>query len=195
MKKTLLSAIAFLLVITFAQAQSGNKISYSIGPEFAIPFNTTSYYYGLARDKYQDGLGGSAKIEAPITTALHFTGSVGFVDYPTNSHYLYFNPLSSGGSGEETQPPPFKFIPVKAGLNYYYDQYLYISGEVGTAFGANSVTTTSVIYSGGIGAVIPFNAHSGLDISARYERGFLSPDYDSPMSQLAIRLAYKFQLK
>jgi hypothetical protein len=192
MKKTLLSILAFLLVITFASAQSSNKISYSIGPEFTIPFNTNSYYYGLARNKYQDGFGGSIKIEAPITTTLHFTGSAGFVDYATNAHYLYYVPLAYGSSSAGIQPPPFQFIPVKAGLQYYYDQYLYISSEVGAAFGANSVSTTSVIYSGGLGAVIPFNLHSGLDISARYERGFLAPSYDSPMSQLGIRVAYKF---
>jgi len=192
MKKTLLSILAFLFVITFAKAQSGNKISYSIGPELAIPFNTTSNTYGLARDEYQDGIGGSVKIEAPITVDLHFTGSAGLVDYATNAHYLYFLPVSSGGQSEGVQPPPFKFIPVKAGLQYYYGQYLYISGEAGAAFGANSVSTTSFIYSGGLGAIIPFNAHNGLDISARYERGFLAPSYDSPMSQLAIRVAYKF---
>lgn len=190
MKKTLLSLV-FLFIITFANAQSGNKTSYSIGPELAIPFNTTSNS-GLARDYYQDGLGGSVKIEAPITATLHFTGSAGYVDYPTNAHYLYILPLAYGGSSADMQPPPFKFIPVKAGLQYYYDQYLYLSGEAGAAFGANAVSTTSIIYSGGLGAVIPFNTHSGLDISARYERGFLSTNYDSPMSQLGIRLAYKF---
>lgn len=190
MKKTLLAALAFLFIITIAKAQSGNKISYSIGPEFAIPFNTTSYDYGSARDYYQDGIGGSAKIEAPITVDLHFTGSAGYVDYPSNEHLLYL-PVSSGGPSEGVQPPPYKFIPVKAGLRYYYGQYLYVSGEAGAAFGANLVSTTSFIYSGGLGAIIPFNKHSGLDIGARYERGFLSSGYDSPMSQLAIRVAYR----
>jgi hypothetical protein len=191
MKKTLLSLLAFLFVITLAKAQTANKTSYSIGPEFAIPFNTTSNS-GLARDYYQDGIGGSVKIEAPITVTLHFTGSAGFVDYPTNAHYLYYLPVAYGSPSVGVQPPPFKFIPVKAGLQYYYDQYFYLSGEAGASFGANAVSTTSIIYSGGLGAVIPFNAHSGLDISARYERGFLSTNYDSPMSQLGIRLAYKF---
>ena len=198
MKKTLLTVLAFLFVITFAKAQSGNKISYSIGPEFAIPLNTTSPTYGLARDYYLDGFGGSVKVEVPVTVDLHFTGSAGFVSYSsTNAPYVYsvlF--LNVNGSytapSERGQPPPFKFIPVKAGLQYYYGQYLYISGEAGAAFGANSVATTSFIYSGGLGAIIPFDIHSGLDISARYERGFLSPGYDSPMSQLAIRVAYKF---
>ncbi len=192
MRKTLLSIFACLFVITFAKAQAGNKISYSLGPELAIPFNTTSSTTGSARDYYQDGIGGSAKIEVSITVTLHFTGSAGFVDYPTNAHYLYFLPVAYGTQSVGTQPPPFKFIPVKAGLQYYYDQYLYISGEAGAAFGANLVSTTSFIYSGGLGAAIPFNVHSGLDISARYERGFLAPSYDSPMSQLGIRLAYKF---
>src|SRR5579872_4994808 len=108
MKKTLLSVLAFLLITLFANAQTGNKISYSIGPEFTVPFNTTSYYYWSARDEYQDGIGGSAKIEAPITVTVHFTGSAGFVDYPTNAHYLYYLPVSSGGQSEGTQPPPFK---------------------------------------------------------------------------------------
>ncbi len=96
MKKTLLAVLAFLFVITFAKAQSGNKISYSIGPEFAIPFNTTSSTYGLARDYYLDGFGGSVKIEVPVTVDLHFTGSAGFVNYhstnvePYSYSYLVF---------------------------------------------------------------------------------------------------------
>jgi len=196
MKKTLLSVLAFLFVITFAKAQSGNKISYSIGPEFVIPLNTTSSTAGLARDYYQNGFGGSIKIEAPVTLTLHFTGSAGYVDYPTNAHYLYALPAESPTPGFPmgggAQPPSFKFVPVKAGLQYYYDQYLYLSGEAGAAFGANTVSTTSFIYSGGLGAIIPFNTHSGLDVSARYERGFLSSNYDSPMSQVGFRVAYKF---
>ena len=198
MKKTLLAVLAFLFAITFAKAQSGNKISYSIGPEFAIPVNTTSNTYGLVRNSYQDGFGVNVKIEVPVTVDLHFTGSAGYVNYSsTNVPYSYYALFlnvngSSTAPSEGGQPPPFKFIPVKAGLQYYYGQYFYISGEAGAAFGANSAATTSFIYSGGLGAAIPFDIHSGLDISARYERGFLSPNYDSPMSQLAIRLAYKF---
>ncbi len=193
MKKTLLSAFAFLLVITFAKAQSGNKASISIGPDFGIPINTTSYIYGESKDFYSNGFGISFKVETPITSSLHFTGSIGYVRYVSNVHYA--NPLTDSsfpGSASIVQAPAYEYVPIKVGLQYYYDKYFYISGETGAAIQATSVSTTSFIYSGGLGAVIPLDMHSGLDISARYERGFLSPNYDSPMSQVAIRVAYKF---
>src|ERR1700761_8972032 len=127
MKKLALSLIAFVFIITGAKAQSGKGISLSVGPEFSIPFNTNSYYYGHVRDYYQDGIGGSAKIDIPLTSALHLTGSAGFVDYPTNQHYLYlplYLNINSAGPAAAVQPPPSKFVTLKAGLQYYYSKYL-----------------------------------------------------------------------
>jgi hypothetical protein len=191
MKKIYLPVIAFLFLISFANAQSGNRIALSFGPDLGIPFNTTSNTYGLVRDYYQDGLGASVKAEVPVSLSLHFTGSAGFVYYHTNSHYLVL-PLPLGGSNASVQPPPYKFIPLKAGLQYYYAKYFYISVEAGAAIKGNSASLNSFIYSGGLGAIIPFNVHHGLDLGLRYERGFKIADYDSPMSQFGIRMAYRY---
>ena len=192
MNKKTLSVLAFLLIGVLARAQSGNKTSISFGAEFAIPLNTISDY-GSVRDAYKDGVGGSVKVELPISSTMHFTGSAGYVYYPNQMRLLYLPTPEPIGTGASAVPPPFKFIPVKAGLQYYYDKYFYISGEAGAAFGANYASITSFIYSGGLGAVIPFNLHSRLDIGARYERGYEATYYDSPMSQVGFRLAYKYQ--
>ncbi|MGZ3763846.1 MAG: hypothetical protein ACXVB0_16325 [Mucilaginibacter sp.] len=197
MNKNIPAILVLFLISFFAKAQSGNKISISIGPELGIPLNTNNSSYGNVRYFYQDGNGGSVKVEWPVTSALHLTGAAGFAYYPTNAHYLYVYPVAAASpfastNGVLPQPPPYKFIPVKAGLQYYYDKCLYLSGEAGGAIKANSASMNSFIYSAGLGAVIPFDPHNGLDIGIRYERGFEITDYPSPMSQVAFRLAYKY---
>jgi hypothetical protein len=195
MKKSILPVIALVLMSVFARAQSAGKTSISFGPELSIPFNTTSSDYGSIKDYYQHGLGGSFKVELPLSTSLFFTGSAGYVYYATNIHYLYStdiaasSPIPMGG----IQPPPYKFIPIKAGLQYYYTKSLYLSGEAGDAINLNKASKNSFIYSAGLGAAIPFNVHNGLDIGVRYERGFKITDYPYAMSQIGIRLAYRYQ--
>ncbi|HTE01202.1 MAG TPA: hypothetical protein VK668_18075 [Mucilaginibacter sp.] len=195
MKKNILPVIALVLMSVFARAQSAGKTSISFGPELSIPFNTASGDYGSMKDYYQHGLGGNFKIELPLTTALFFIGSAGYVYYATNTHYYYSADIAASspipmGSPE---PPPYKFIPVKAGLQYYYTKCLYVSGEAGDAINLNKASKNSFIYSVGLGAVIPFNVHNGLDIGVRYERGFKITDYPYAMSQVGIRLAYRYQ--
>jgi len=198
MKIRFLSAFVLILLSTFARAQSGNKIAISFGPELSIPFHTENYNYGNIKDNYKDGIGGSFKIELPITLELHFTGSAGYVNYQSNRHYFTPNydpfpgPIGTYIPNNGALAPPYKFIPIKAGLQYYFVKYLCIDGEAGAAIKATSQSINSLIYSGGLGGDIPFSPHQGLDIGILYERGFKTIDYDSPMSQLNIRLAYKY---
>lgn len=197
MKKIYLSLFAFILIGVLAKAQSGKNISFSIGPEFDIPLPTTTANYGAIRDYYKDGIGGIIKAELPLNSTLHFTGSAGYVYYPTNTHYVYsleYPPVGMSGFPNK-QPPSYYFVPVKIGLRYYYDKFWYIAGETGAAIKTNSTTSNSFIYAGQVGAIAPFNSHSGLDINVRYERGFEIVDYPSPMSQISIGIAYKFSLK
>lgn len=199
MKKNILPVLAFLLISAIARAQSGDKITLSLGPELGIPFNTNSYNYGHIRDFYKDGIGGSLKIELPVTKLLHFTASAGYISYP-NVYYLALTATEEAPAGyvypadQLSNNKPYNFIPVKAGLQYYYSRYLYADAEAGAAIKSNSAAKTSFIYSGGLGGVIPFNAVSGLDIGFRYERGYQALVYPSPMSQFGIRLAYKHTL-
>jgi hypothetical protein len=200
MRKNILPVLAFLLVSVFARAQSGNKITLSLGPELGIPFNTSTYNYGNIRGYYyKDGIGGSLKIELPVTKSLHVIASAGYISYPS-VHYFALTSTAEAPAGyvypadQLISNTPYNFIPVKAGLQYYYSRYLYADAEAGAAFQSNSAAKTSFIYSGGLGGVIPFNAVSGLDIGFRYERGYQVYVYPSPMSQLGIRLAYKHTL-
>jgi hypothetical protein len=197
MKKIYLFIIACLCIIPCARAQSRNNISLSFGPELGIPFNTTTFDYGAVRDNYQDGVGGSVKVELPVATSLHLTGSAGYMYYPTNEHFYFLGTtanLTPYTTENDNQPPSYKFIPLKAGLQYYYAKYFYLAGDAGAAIKANPAALTSFIYSGGLGALIPFNEHNGLNIDVRYERGFKIVDYPSAMSQIVFRLAYRFGL-
>jgi hypothetical protein len=200
MKLKLLSAlIVMLLLSAFARAQSGSKIAISVGPEFSFPFNTSTVDNGNIKDFYKDGIGGSVKIELPISAALHFTGSAGYVDYKSNHHYIVpyqFGPYPGPADVTSTNgalAPPYKFIPIKVGLQYYFVKCLYINGEVGDAIKTGAQAINSFIYAGGLGAALPFGPHQGLDIGVLYQRGFKTIDYDSPMSEFTIRVAYKYR--
>ena len=195
MKKAILSAILLTFIISFAKAQSGNKTTWSLGPEVNFPFNTGVSDDGETRAYYQNGIGGALKVELPVSQALHITASAGYVHYFTNIHYLYLDPLTyvAGGSDDNNlpKPPPYLFLPIKAGLQYYYSKYMYLDAQTGAAIKLNSVSKTSLIYSGGLGGVIPFSPKSGLDIGVRYERGYEIAAYQHPMSQIGVRIAYK----
>jgi hypothetical protein len=179
---------------TLVKAQSGNKMSISIGPDVGIPFNTEHTYQVHTRDIYQDGLGGTMRAELPITAALHLTASVGYVVYHSNVKYFYLTPWQGtiNSSSAPAGPPPYKYIPLKAGLRYYYSKYLYVAAEAGDAVKVQNQAVSSFIYSGGIGAAIPFGVHHGLDIGLRYESGYKNIDSDFKMAQLGIGFAYKY---
>ena len=86
MRKILL-VFLFILSITYARAQAGKSISLAIDASFNIPFNTGQHDNGESRDYYQDGIGGALKVEVPIVPELHFTGSAGFVDFPSYERF------------------------------------------------------------------------------------------------------------
>jgi len=192
MKKIILSISLLILIATSVQAQSGNNISLSLGPELNFPFNAGTNDYGSTRNYYQNGLGGTLKTELPVSSSVHITVSIGYIHYFTNQYYVIVPAYYPGYvSNDDLKAPPFLFMPVKTGLQYYYSKYMYLSAEAGEAFKLNSVSKNSFIYSGGLGGVIPFNAKSGLDIGVRYERGYKIMEYQYAMSQIGLRIAYK----
>src|SRR5579862_9933375 len=192
MRKSLLTLSIFFSLVVAANAQSGKGISLSLGPELDIPFNTTTYDYGNVRDTYQDGVGFVLKAELPISRTVFFTGSAGFAWYPSNTHFNLEVPGPNGSGAYNFTVPPYKFVPLKAGLQYYFVKYLYVEGECGFAVATTYYSNTNFIYSGGTGAVIPLTTRSRLDLHIRYERGFEVHYYPLPMSQLSIGAAYKF---
>jgi hypothetical protein len=188
--------LMLVFICTITHAQSGKGISLSIGPEFSIPLNTTTYNYGSTRDYYQDGIGGNIKVELPITSTLHFTGSAGFIDYPSELKFLATPDVAPGPNGIDYSSngglPPYQFIPIKAGLQYYYAKYFYVDAEAGGAIKTNNESLSSFIYDGGLGAIIPVDKHSDISLDVKYGRGIKIVYYPSAMSQISIGVAYKY---
>ena len=194
MKKAFAIMLLTLATAT-AKAQVGKGISLSVGPEFNIPLNTTSYNYGDLRNYYDDGLSGTIRLEVPVTNNLHFELSAGFAWYANAQKYLIVPANSTVPEpaiyNHVFLTDPYEYIPLKGGLRYYFARYFYVDGEAGAAIKANSNAVTSFIYSGSAGFVIPFTPKSGLDFSLGYSRGYKIINYGFAMSQLSIGVAYK----
>jgi hypothetical protein len=186
----------FCLIGLFAKAQDSQKPSISIGPDFGIPFNTTNNYVST-RNVYNDGIGVTAKLELPILAGLKFTFTAGYVSYQSKAILSYTpntpNAETFPGMNYVNEKVYYNFIPVKAGLRYYFVSVIYAEGELGEAIKTNNNSYNSFIYSGGIGLNIPINHHNAIDLGTRYERGYKNYDYDYRMSEFAVRLAYKYQ--
>jgi len=141
--------------------------------------------------------GFSAKMELPIVSRLNFMFSAGyFVNYFGTRIYLDTSPAICPTCSFPTENPinqgPYEFIPLKAGLRYYYFRHFYIDGVFGEAIKAN-VTDNSFVYGGEIGGLIPFNRHNSLDINIGIENGYKFEYYQPAVYELAIRIAYGYQ--
>ena len=85
------------------------------------------------------------------------------------------------------------FVPLKAGLKYYFNKSVYAEGEAGTAIETNAIETdytkkNSFAFSIGLGFIVPVGEKNGVDIGFRYE------NWSNKLSQTAIRIAYRFGL-
>lgn len=169
MKKILL-AIALLSGATssFAQTTSTTKDGgkFSIGVEAGLPVGAVSDISNFA-------IGGSLKYEYPVATNTLISISGGY------TNFLYKSDIKdlTGKSGEG-------FIPVKAGLKYYFNQGFFGEGQVGAVFSAESGGGTAFAYAPGIG----YSFKGGFEAGVRYE-GWSK---NGTVSQLAVRLAYSF---
>lgn len=194
-----ITLILLFIVFSFAaKAQRGKQTSLSAGTEIIAPLNMD-----YRRDNGTDfntnaGFGVNLKLEKPITETLHFTAAAGLVFTQSSPQYLYlnFNPNYSGSSNvfyDNDFHNLYAYLPVTAGLKYYFTKYFYVNAEAGSAFSINNRARTSFIYSGGAGAVVPIGPHHGLDFGLQFERGYKNTDYDHPISQLGLNIAYKYR--
>ncbi|MFC0516327.1 hypothetical protein ACFFGT_19065 [Mucilaginibacter angelicae] len=195
----MIKPIHFLLTVLFiafsfiAQGQRGNQTSLSVGTELDVPLNIGSYQYSGNDITYKGGFGVNLKLETPITQALHFTAGAGYIYFESNRYYLYSVEYSSSQVYPKLHPGPYVYLPVVAGLKYYWAKYFYVSAETGCAFKTNNKSYNSFIYSGGAGAVVPIGPHHGLDFGVRFERGYKNIDYNHPIDQLGLNVAYKYR--
>ncbi|MHB8209460.1 hypothetical protein [Mucilaginibacter sp.] len=187
MKKTFLCLLFINFVaFTLVKAQSPNKLAVSLGTDV-----------GFAFENYQANVNFGAKAELPVLPNLKLNFSAAYSTLiPTSKMYTtVIVPVCDGCtiSTNRASEPPYHFIPVKAGLRYYYFRHFYVDGDAGAAFKTNYVANTSFIYGFGLGSLIPFNAHNALDFGLNFETGYKTIDYDTAESQLGISLAYRYQ--
>ncbi|MBS1529670.1 MAG: hypothetical protein JSU01_05155 [Bacteroidetes bacterium] len=158
--------LILLLVFVITGANAQNKTALSLGGELGIP------NYGL----YNVVLGASAKFELPVVSPVSLSLTAGF-----SSVFQRSSILNNYNSGADL------FVPLKAGVKYYFSQNVYLEGEGGAALPLNGNRHSLGLFSVGPGFVIPSEKH-GVDIGFRYE------DWQGQLKQTAIRVAYRFGL-
>lgn len=172
MKKTLFLLIVFVGVAinSFAQKADGGK--FSIGVDAGLPV-------GDLRNIATFVIGGSLKYEHPICNKLWVTVSGGYTYIPYKNDVLITNlGYVQTNSGEG-------FIPLKAGLKYFFNDVIYGEAQAGSAIAAQSGGVTKFAYAPGVG----FRFSKDADIGIRYEGWAQS---GVTFSQIALRVAYGF---
>ncbi|MBW4889620.1 hypothetical protein KXQ82_07830 [Mucilaginibacter sp. HMF5004] len=196
----LFCAAAFIFCLQFVQpafAQYGGSPvtigkSLSFGFEgngsFAKQFDGTQQYA-----PYQIGLGFVSRYEHPfynMESNLNFTATTGvtaFLSDQTVRHIL--------GRPNTYTERVYYFIPVKAGLKYYWGENFYVEGEAGGIVNASNSFKTTLTYAPGIGVAVPFG-QGALDLGLRYE-AYNQTDVFGELflkSFLSLRLVYKIDL-
>jgi hypothetical protein len=181
----LLFTSTLILIKQLSKAQTGSGISLSAGLEMGFP---TTIHNPNSDFDLDAGL--NIKLELPVFSALHITVTTGVLSYQRVLVDIYPN---------NTFRPTFTYFPIKGGLRYYLPKslkYLYIEGEAGEALISNSLATSSFIYSGGFGGIIPIGGKSSFDLSMRYESGYkTNTNSNFPANTIAVRFAYRYQFK
>ncbi len=174
MNKFLLFTAFVFAGITGCFAQTGPGPHLSFGGEFGFPTGQASSAYGSV-------LGGSAKLELPVS-ASKFSIAV------TTGYSIYLTKFNYAGIYKTSF-----YVPVEVGGRYYFSRIGYAEGDVGFSSnlsGNYSSSKTALIYSPVIGFSAPVYKHkSTIDIGFRYESRVESTN---SMGQAAIRVAYRF---
>jgi len=167
----LLNGIAFS---GLGQTKPGSQLS--IGGEFGFPAGKAASVYGSA-------VGGSVKLELPVSQApFYFTLTGGITDYLVK--------LTFTGTAN-----PAAYIPVEAGGKFYFSKISYVEGDFGYSASISSGYTgpkNAFIFAPIIGFSAPmYKKKSKIDIGLRYEGRV---ERTGIIGQVAARLAYRFGL-
>ena len=168
MKKLLLclAFLGFTAIAANAQSAKSDGGKFSIGVDAGLPV-------GDAHKVSNFAIGGSLKYDHPIADQLFLTGSAGYTRFLYKSEIKDF--VGKSGAG---------FIPVKAGLKYYFDDAFFAEGQLGAVFSTESGGGTGFAYAPGVG----YSFAGGLEAGVRYE-GWSK---DGTTSQIALRVAFRF---
>lgn len=169
----------FLVIIIALLSFSGNAqkhksksvvntaaTTFSLGAEIGIPIGQYPKGYN---NPFSYLLGGTIQLENHVDSDLGITLSSGYLNYKAKN-------ISGFTVG---------FIPLMAGLKYYFSPSVYGHGQLGAAFGTQSGQGTSFAYSPGIG----INITQNLDGELKY-MGISNKN--ATLGDIGIRLAYNF---
>jgi predicted porin len=170
-KLLLVFLISCIAITTYAQGNGpqANSTVLSIGAELNIP----------QQSRYTIGYGASAKFELPIINAFSLTLTGGLHQYHIKSIF------DGASTGNDT------FIPLKAGVKYYFDPRFYTEGELGTVIDHNdAIDQNRFTYAIGTGFLLPLNnSRNMVNVGLRYEQWS-----QNRLQQVGIRVAYRFGL-
>lgn len=175
MKKTfkfLVPAVAaaalFLSSNTYAQTKE------TVGDSHALRFGIGLNLGVSTNDAYGFVPGVDLRLQKDFATNISGILTTGYTNFIVKDKFK--NVASSYG-----------YIPLKAGIKVFPTEKVYVSGELGAAFGTESGSKTAFLYSPGVG----IGLNNGLDLGLRYEG--LSVN-SSNLGQVALRIAYGFKL-
>src|ERR1700749_3504132 len=143
--------IILILIFSVFRAHAQTTITKAFSPAFELTIPSNGVY--------NIGVGASVKGELPIASPVSFTLTAGFT-----SMFYKSNLFDSSRT-----PGAAIFVPLKAGLKYYFDHDIYAEGEAGTAIETNYGKQSSFAFSIGPGFMAPVGDKNSVDISFRYE--------------------------
>jgi hypothetical protein len=153
MKKIILmAAVMGMVCFSKVNAQSGGDgPKLGIGVDFAFPL-------GSYADAADYGVGPSLLYQQPLAENLRLTVSAGYLRF--NGKAVFVGVKFREG-----------YVPLKAGLKYFFTENIYGAAEAGVAISTanGSGTGTAFAYSPGIGAEFPIAKRQSLDFGVRYE--------------------------
>jgi hypothetical protein len=167
------AAVVALFFSTNVKAQTPN---FGIGVNVGAPTNN---------DYFKLSLGVDARMQFNAAKQLSVPVTVGYTHMLAKDYTV---------AGVEIEGQDYGFIPVKAGLKYFFAESgsgLYALGEVGAAFGVTDMSKTGFLYSPAVG----YSWSNGLDLGVKYEGISKGVKYtDDNIGHVALRIAYGFKL-
>jgi hypothetical protein len=174
MKKTILSiAIIGISITALAQKQKEDDLQmlkFSVGAEAALPLGD----FGKA---YTFGIGGTAQADYKVGDDLALN---------LNAGYISFQPKSITLFGVTSKGKAVGYIPILAGIRYYFTDEVFALAQLGITIATASGTSSSLFtYAPGVG----YKFSEYVDAAVKYT-GYSKNSVNS--STVGVRVAYTF---
>ena len=156
----------------------------SVGTEAGLPNNS----------KYSAVLGGSLRIDYPITRKLYVTATGGF------NQMFVSNAASTFPSGIlNVKNAALQTVPIKAGIKYFAIRHFYLLGEVGETLLLNKAQAfatynSSFTFSPQIGMLFFLKKRTYIDAGIRYESVKSFNNDNEKLDFWAAHVAFAFNL-